>query len=327
MIADLVRIELPALSGQLDLERIELMPTEFVAMDRSRSIGDALCRIPFANRGEPARRYALASAEFQDRNDSDMLARMREYTERMLEDGRHRGLILRSDAPLLIPFVIYTGRRAWRAADGSEPMAGLPPEAVHEVALCQRQGYIAVDIGGRKPLPAGAPENRFLAAARLVKARAPDVLRRQLLAELRRFAGPEHERFRVGMHAWVQEGLLTTDLALPPLDELENAKESEMTQLYEDRGLRWRNEWLEQGRDEGRTEGLEAGREEGREEGVVTGQRDLLVTMAEQRFGAAAGRRLAKALNDHPTAGQLSTTSALILACDTEEDFVKRLSD
>ena len=84
-----------------------------------------------------------------------------------------------------------------------------------------------------------------------------------------------------------------------------------MTQLYEDRGQRWIAEWLA----------------EGREEGVVAGRRDLLVELAEQRFGTAASRRLAEVLNDHPTARQLSATSDLLLACDSTDDFLKRLPD
>ena len=86
-----------------------------------------------------------------------------------------------------------------------------------------------------------------------------------------------------------------------------------MTQLYEDRGQRWITEWREEGR------------AEGREEGVVAGRRDLLIELAEQRFGATASRRLAEVLNDHPTAGQLSSTSALLLACTSPDDFLKRL--
>ena len=317
VIADLLRLKLPALAAELDLGRLERLPTEFVRLDRSRRIGDSACRIPFARGtgGGTPRRYALVSSEFQDRNDGGMLARVREYTVRLLEDGRHQGSILPGEEPLLVSFVIHTGRGRWRARDGTEPAAGLPERAALEVASCQRQAYIAVDIGGSVPLPDGAPDNRFLAAARLVRARTATDLLRQLAAESRRFAGDEHRRLRAGMHAWAQEALLTEGLELPPFEELENARESDMTQLYEDRGQRWIAEWLAEGR------------EEGREEGVVAGRRDLLVELAEQRFGTAASRRLAEVLNDHPTARQLSATSDLLLACDTPDDFLKRLPD
>ncbi|MDE0692420.1 MAG: hypothetical protein OXI55_09295 [Gammaproteobacteria bacterium] len=111
------------------------------------------------------------------------------------------------------------------------------------------------------------------------------------------------------MHAWVEEalfGLEPTDLQLPTFEEMENTKESEMVQLYEDRGLRWREEW--------------------REEGVRMGQRDLLIAMAGQRFGAAAGERLADALDDQPNPETLSMVGNLIVACETSEEFFRRLA-
>ena len=78
-----------------------------------------------------------------------------------------------------------------------------------------------------------------------------------------------------------------------------------MVQLYEDRGLRWREEW--------------------REEGVRTGQRDLLIAMAGQRFGAAARERLVDALDGNPSAKKLAETGRLILACESAEEFIRRL--
>ena len=74
VIADLVRIALPALAAELDLDRIEPLPTEFVGLDRSRRIGDAAYRIPFKERDDGPVRTAVASAEFQDANDHGMLA-------------------------------------------------------------------------------------------------------------------------------------------------------------------------------------------------------------------------------------------------------------
>ena len=187
-------------------------------------------------------------------------------------------------------------------------MAGLSPEAAAEVAPYQPQAYIAVDIGGAGALPAGAANNRLLAAARLVRCRTANALLEQLIEERRRFPGGEHEQFRAGMHAWVEEELLGLDptgLQLPTYEQMENAKESEMVQLYEDRGLRWREEW--------------------REEGVRTGQRDLLIAMAGQRFGTVARERLVEALDGNPSAKKLEETGGLILACESSDEFIRRL--
>ena len=229
VIADLIRIALPALAAELNLDAIEPMPTEFVGMDRSRRIGDSAFRIPFTRPApDGTRRYALASGEFQDSsNDDDMLRRVREYTKQMLDAGLHQGSIRPDDRPLLLPFVIHTGPGKWRAADGTEPMAGLSPEATREVAPHQPQAYIAVDIGDTASLPAGAANNRFLAAARLVRCRDGIALGPLLKEEWCRFPGAEHERFRAGMYAWVEQALLIEGLQLPTFEEMENAKESE----------------------------------------------------------------------------------------------------
>ena len=306
VIADLIRIALPALAAELNLDAIEPMPTEFVGMDRSKRIGDSAFRIPFTRPApDGTRRYALASGEFQDSNDDDMLRRVREYTKQMLDAGLHQGSIRPDDRPLVLPFVIYTGPGGWRAADGTEPMAGLPPEAAREVAPHQPQAYIAVDIGDEASLPAGPASNRFLAAARLVRCHDGIALEPLLNEEWRRFPGAEHERFRAGMYAWVEEALLVEGLQLPTFEQMENAKESEMGQLHINRGLRWREEWREEGRQEG--------------------ERNLLVRLAGQRFGHSAGKRLADALDGHPTREMLGEAGSLLFACENAEEFIERL--
>ena len=322
VIADLIRIVLPALAAELDLDAIEPLPTEFIGLDRSKRIGDAAYRIPFL---ENADRSAITAAEFQGGPDAGMLGRTRGYTEAMLADFLRRGVLREGEHPLVLPFVIHTGAARWSADDGTERVAGLSAEAVREVALWQPQAYIAMDLGGGAALPPGAPDNRFLAAARLVVSRTMPALVDQLKRERRRFAGPAELAFRQGMHAWVEEAVLGTPdsgVALPSFEELEGAKEAEMTYLFKDKVDRFKAEIREEGHEEGHAEGVR----EGRGEGIVTGQRDLLVSMAERRFGAAASRQVAAALDGRPSARQLAETSDLILACETLEEFVSRLS-
>ena len=310
VIADLIRIALPALAAELDLDRIEPRPTEFVHRDRSRRIGDAAYRIPFVERRD-APRTAIASAEFQDTNDHGMLARVRGYTDRMLADYRRRGLIGEDEHPVVLPFVIHTGTGRWSAADGGEPLAGASTDVVREVALYQPQAYIPVDIGGRTTLPSGAPDNRFLAAARLVRSRTVPALSEQLQLEWRRFAGPAYGTFREGMHAWVAEALLGAGEAsagLPSFEEMEGTKEIEMTYLFKEK--------VDAFREEAREEGIQVARRE---------QRDLLVAQATRRFGAPAGGRVADALDGKPSAALLAATGDLILDCETAEELTDRL--
>ena len=272
-------------------------------------------RIPFKERDDGPVRTAIASAEFQDANDHRMLDRVRGYTDRMLADYPRRGLIGEDEHPLVLPFVIHTGAGRWSAVDGGEALADASAEIVREVALYQPQAYIAVDIGGRAALPSGAPDNRFLAAARLVRSRTVPALAEQLRSEWRLFATPGYRRFREGMHAWVEEALLgaaESGAKLPSFDQMEGTKEAEMTYLFKDKIDAFR----EEARAEGREEGIQVARRE---------QRDLLVAMAVRRFGTPAGRRLADALEGRPSADVLSETGDLILACETAAEFVDRL--
>ena len=310
VLVDLVRIEKPALAQELDLDAVEPLPTEYIdATDRSRRIGDIACRIPFAAppSGQATRRWAFVGAEFQDRNDDAMLGRMREYTHYMIESGTRQGFINEQNRALVtLPFVIHTGTGRWRAPHGGEYLSELPEAVGQEVAPHQREAYILVDIGGDAPLPPGAPDNRFLAAARLVRCRTGQDLLDQTLAEWKRFSGDRWRSFRAGMHAWAEETLLAeSGLPLPPLEEMENAKETEVPQLHVERGLRWREEW--------------------REEGIVAGVRRTLLEMAEERFGENAAQSLAATLEARPTPETFATVRKLMFACDTAEEFVERL--
>ena len=161
-----------------------------------------------------------------------------------------------------------------------------------------------MDVGGGAMLPAGAADNRFLATARLLRAGTWPALLEQFEREWHRFSEPEDRAFRAGMHAWVEEVVIASrepSARLPSLKELEGAKEAEMTGLFKEKIDRFRAE------------------------AVATGQRDLLVSMAERRFGAAAGQQAADTLDSHPSAELLAETSSLILACETSEEFVDRL--
>ena len=311
VIADLIRIAMPALAAELDLGTVDPLPTEFVGVDRSRCIGDAAYRIRFSEDGEVPR-CVIAGAEFQSGGDADMLGRVREYTDAMLADFRRRGLLRDGEHPVVLTFVIHTGSARWNAEDGLEALAGVSTESAREVAPCQPQGYIAMDLSAGAPLPAGAPDNRFLAAARLVRNRTVAGLFDQLRRERRRFAGPADRSFRAGMHAWVEEALLGAPgfgAQLPPFEELEGAKETDMTPLFKEQLDRF----------------AEASRDEGRGEGIVTGKRELLVDMATERFGANAGRDVADALTRSPSVEMIRETSALILACETSEELANRL--
>ena len=87
-------------------------------------------------------------------------------------------------------------------------------------------------------------------------------------------------------------------------------------------------EWDEQKIAEGRREGRLAGRQEGRREGRLVGRqegrRDVLCSLASRRFGAAAGAELEAVLAGVEDASELARIGALIIDCDSGQDFLAR---
>ena len=68
-------------------------------------------------------------------------------------------------------------------------------------------------------------------------------------------------------------------------------------------------------------EGRVEGRVEGRREGLVA----ALCGVAERRFGAKAGERLAELLGTPPDSGRLATAAAAVADCSTAEELLQRV--
>ena len=331
VVEDMLRATAPALSAVLDLDAIAAAPVEFISLDREKRVGDAVFQVPFRQAGPGGRRRVLlVGVEFQARQDAGMLRRVREYTEYMVEHYRHQGVLGADDDALVLAYVVHTGPAPWRAADGAEAVRGLPPEVMREIALYQPQAYMVLDVG-----PGSSTEwperPRLTAAVRLVSCETAEALPGVFLREFRRFGDdPAHESFRRGMYAWVSEALLgspESGVTLPSFEALEGKEESEMTYLFE----RQLNEMKEKSRllgvEEGRQEGRLEGRQEGRVEGHVEGQRQLLVTLAADRFGGAAATGVSEALNGQPTNQRLAEVGKLIVSCEASDDLLDRLGN
>ena len=224
------------------------------------------------------------------------------------------------------------------AADGAQAVRGLPPEVMREIALYQPQAYMVLDAG-----PGSSTEwperPRLTAVVRLVSCETAEALPGVFLREFRRFGDdPAHESFRRGMYAWVSEALLgspESGVTLPSFEALEGKEESEMTYLFE-RQLNEMKEksrllGVEEGRQEGRVEGRQEGRQEGRvegrQEGHVEGQRELLVTLAADRFGGVAADGVSEALNGQPTNRRLAEVGKLIVSCEAVDDLLGQLGN
>ena len=74
---------------------------------------------------------------------------------------------------------------------------------------------------------------------------------------------------------------------------------------------------LERGRQEGRQEGLNQGLERGRSE--------LIVRLADQKFGEGVGDRLAALLAGRTDSGRVDHITRAILDCDTTDELFAKL--
>ena len=313
VVGDLLLAALPEVAAAVYLDAIEPLPTEYIGYDRSKRVGDAAFRVPVrrAHRQSNERRDLILMAEFQNRGDSDMLARVVEYRARMLEHYRHQGVIGPGEHPPVLALVVNTGDAPWQAETGTEPLAGLSDSLAGRLAPYQPQAYIAVETGRNASVSAWPERNRAAAVVRLAKCAAPEALRDALAAEWARFGGTANAGFRRGLLAWAEErllGLPESDLLLPSFEELEGIEEHQMSYLLEDRVAEWKAQWAA----------------EGLAEGLAEGQRLVLAQQAETRFGAEVSARLNEMLSSE-AALPLSEAANLMVTCESAEEFIARI--
>ncbi len=331
VVADALRAGAAELATMLDLDSIDPRPTEYIAEDRSKRFGDAVFRVKFrkgrfpraADGGRrPRRLYLLLAAEFQDRNEAKMLARVRDYAMRMDAHYRHQGIVRAGEHPAILALVIHTGPGRWSADDGGEALRLLPADAARLLAAHQPLAYIPLDAGGHTTL-ALQERSRLKIAAALAGSATVEDLAAHLHAGWALFDGAADEPLRRGMLAWAEEtaaGLRDSTLQLPSYEDLEGLEVEEMAYLLKDKIKRWEDDW-ESKVERGREQGLERGRAEG----IDKGRREILEDLARRRFGAAASRLLSAKLNGSPSRQRFAELGDIVLRCDTAEEFAAQL--
>ena len=335
LVADLLRLAVPALAAELDLAAAKEVSAAHVghrAGALEQRYGDMIWRVPFKTGAlkDGTRPYLLVALEFQSSVDQNMPRRMRNYglmlRERLVADGtaeREGGL------PWLLPLVLYNGSERWTATGhGAELVAAPSATAWRTLALYQPEDYVLFSM--ERLLAAGRNlaqlplANRAAATMRLQLGRTPRAIEQRLRAEWARFPGASNDATRRVLHTWAQT--LVADMAekdgtvptLPSFEELSGRKEEEMTTITQARFQEWRKSHGE--RHEAR--GVRKGIGQERRRNVA-----MLRRLAAIKFGAQTADSLAAILGADPTAERMDQVGVAIMECDSGAELLARCSE
>ena len=307
-VADLIRLLGDDWVDDLDLGKLERLPTEHVAEGLQTRRADVSWWAPFKpGAGRPAGAGVLFHIELQSSPDPHMAERLLEYVALQRGDLRRAGWMAADGGRDVahVPLVVYNGKAKWNAPRLEAP-AWVPPE------LGDLQPRLACRLVDAKNYAGDdAADGNVTRAALALDAASADGVRLALGRAVALYWAADDQELWRSFLAWCR-GTLGPSLGgeLPALVE-----DKERNMLAET--LRERDELkIEEGRQEGRQEGLQEGRQEG--------QRALLCSLAGQRFGEAAGAELSGILASVSDGAELARVGALIIGCDTKADFLSR---
>ena len=107
----------------------------------------------------------------------------------------------------------------------------------------------------------------------------------------------------------------------------------------EERVARWRDPWIEQGKQQGielgKQQGIELGVEQGIEQGIVRGieqgkrehGREQLRRQAEARFGVTTAERLSALLQAEDDLQRLDALALAVVRCETGDELLRQASN
>ena len=327
MAADLVRLLGDPWVDDLDLDRLERLPTEYVSNDLRNRRADLPWWAPFApGTGHPAGAGVMFHIEFQSSPDAHMAERLLEYVALLPGELRRSGWMAAEGGRVVthVPLVAYNGRAKWNAPLRLDERAWAPPELRDMQPRLRCRLIDAKNYAGDD-----AADGNLARAVLALDAASPQGLAPALERAAALLSADDQELWR-SFVAWCG-GTLSPRLG-GQMPALVNDKETTMLaetlrEWDEQKIAEGRREGLLAGREEGRLVGRQEGRQAGRQEGrreVLAEERALLCSQASQRFGAAAGAELEAVLAGVEDASELARVGALIIDCDSGADFLAR---
>jgi hypothetical protein len=262
----------------LDLDGMERLNAKFHAETSERREGDMIWRIPRRGGGDT---YLVLLLEFQSTPNHWMALRALVYAGLLWQQlVREQRLPLDGRLPPVLPVVVYNGDRRWAAPLALHELVGLPensplwrwqPDTRYHIV--DEGAFGDDDLEGRDTLPA--------LLFRLESSPDPEqvvALADALLAWFMRHSGFEGLRSVFAELLGGLMGPLAPEGRVP--EEL-----LEVRNMLATRAETWKQQWLQEGRQEGEQRGRREGEASGRREGEAT----LLVRQLERRFGVLPG--------------------------------------
>ncbi len=143
-----------------------------------------------------------------------------------------------------------------------------------------------------------------------------------MLAKL--LVGPDHRELRCAFADWLW--VLERQLRRPGEQAAQpppNLTLEEVGMRLEERVARWRDPWIEQGKQQG----VELGKQQGIELGIGQGRRDQLRRLAEVRFGEATAERLSALLQREDDPRRLDALAVAVMRCETADELLRQASN
>ena len=247
----------------LDYGTLQKVPVHFVTDRFQHREADVIWRVRVKENWV----YLYLLIEFQSRTDPWMAVRMMTYVGLLYQDLIRRGHVLPGRRlPPVLPIVLHTGERAWRAAQAIEDLIPQVPGLVAKYLPKMR--YLVVDESRYHDDALAGLKNLMAAIMRIDNPASPESVR--AAAEWLDVWLRDRPELKRTFAIWLRTLLQARGLETPVLPAMETLEDLEMGWSKVIKELR---------------EQREQGREEGRDEGRAQGAALLLQRQLSRRFG------------------------------------------
>lgn len=254
---------------RLDFSTLENVGNDFVGAGLRERHSDLIWRLRFRDE-EEGWFYVYLLLELQSTSDPFMPVRLLSYVGLLLEEIIRRERLKPGDRlPAVLPLVLHSGKRPWRAPRDLESLFVEVPPGLRQ--YLPRLRYLLLDAGRLDLDRPDLDENRIATLFRLEAARSSEdfpLLTRELAGHLSREEDPELRRVLNDWWISLVHRTFPGVIISETLDLLE-------APMLEETAQEWKRQWIK----------------EGRQEGLRTGQIEMLLQQMSLRFG-----RLPKAI-------------------------------